>query len=156
MPVTEIAFLEFTPSVTWTTPNISTYFRLVSQRQSTWSGYPLFFFTDTIGSKITLVAGWESVDAHNGWIASEGNQELLRLLGPYLKVVGLVHLDMNFGDVPEGIQQVKVEKLEGDNGEAVGGAKAWSVVAKAVDAEGSYRISEGEGLKRVDLDQLSE
>lgn len=155
MPVTEIAFLQFSPSVTWDTPKIGTYFRLLSQRQSAWSGYPLIFFTDTKGEKITLVSGWDSVEAHNGWIASEGNQELLKLLGPYLTVEGLVHLELRFGDIPEGIQQIKLEKLEGDENWASGGGR-WSAIVKAADTQESYRVSDEEGLKMVSLNQLQE
>jgi len=51
-----------------------------------------------------LLSGWADVAARHEWIASEGNQELLRLLGPYLDVEGLDHLDIEPDKLPVGKQ----------------------------------------------------
>ena len=48
-----------------------------------------------------LLSGWEDVPAHHAWIASDGNQELLKLLGPHLNIELLVHLDVPFENVPD-------------------------------------------------------
>ncbi|KAL6298627.1 hypothetical protein BKA93DRAFT_743807, partial [Sparassis latifolia] len=41
----------------------------VAERQSSWSGHPLFFFQNTTTpSEIYLVTGWTSVGAHEEWI----------------------------------------------------------------------------------------
>jgi hypothetical protein len=89
-----------------------------------------------------LIAGWEDVETHDEWIASEGNKELLKLLEPYLKVQGMVHLALKFQEIPEGIEAVKLERVEDGKSEDGGADGAWSVVVEAVDILGlSYRLT---------------
>ncbi|THV07348.1 hypothetical protein K435DRAFT_574949, partial [Dendrothele bispora CBS 962.96] len=112
MPITELAILRLShpTTTTFTTPPIPAHFALLSQRQSAWSGYPLTFYHNiTDPSFIYLLSGWDSVAAHGEWIKSDENQELLELLGPYLTVEQLAHLDMDFRSVPEG-QQLLIAK----------------------------------------------
>ncbi|KAK7463536.1 hypothetical protein VKT23_006884 [Stygiomarasmius scandens] len=127
MPITELAILKLNPPNTLTTSPIPEHFALLQTRQSAWSSYPLrFYYNIANPSLIYLLSGWDSVDAHGEWIKSDGNQELLKLLGPYLTVEQLAHLDMDSGDMPEGqeSQDLLIAKnvgLQGVEGRWVGG-----------------------------------
>lgn len=68
-------------------------------------------------TRIHLLSGWSSVPAHEAWIASEENQELLRLLTPYLTIDEFVHLDIEFEAfarcLDNGSQSIRYNKVEG-------------------------------------------
>lgn len=118
-PITELAFLNLIPPTTLQTPKLIADFLSASQAQSSWSGYPLYFFfshknakglkaegsneaatsgTPALTTTIYLISGWTSVQAHNEWIASPKNQELLKFFGDagMMEVGGLAHLDIDF------------------------------------------------------------
>lgn len=115
MTVTELAILSLNPSVTLPSATLSPYFALLSSRQSAWSGHPLRFYT--LDNKVLLLSGWADVPAHNDWIASEGNRELLSLLTPHLSIETFVHLDVPFERVPDWeelvLNEVDVTDIEG-------------------------------------------
>lgn len=91
MPVTELATLQLKPGKEWA--DILPHIRDVSREQSSWSGYPLYFFDDAhTAGLIYLLSGWESVEAHERWIASPMNQSLVQALEPHLDILGLQHL----------------------------------------------------------------
>ncbi|KZV68323.1 hypothetical protein PENSPDRAFT_551567, partial [Peniophora sp. CONT] len=94
MTVTELAILVLNPGCTLPSADLSPHFALLSSRQSAWSGYPLRFYMQ--GNKVILLSGWTDVPAHHAWIASEGNQELLKLLLPHIGIDLMVHLDVPF------------------------------------------------------------
>ncbi|KIP08736.1 hypothetical protein PHLGIDRAFT_38913, partial [Phlebiopsis gigantea 11061_1 CR5-6] len=77
------------------------FFTRSLQRQSAWSGHPLLFFRhETTPAIISLISGWKDVPAHHEWIASEGNQELLREAKAILTAKDFHHLEMNFDTMP--------------------------------------------------------
>jgi len=97
MAITEFATLVVKPPHALDTPVLIEGLREAAKRQAAWSGFPLRFFCDET-SRIYLISGWESVDAHNEWIRSAENQGLLVLLGDYLEVEGLVHVDVELNE----------------------------------------------------------
>uniref|UniRef100_A0A0W0EXW0 ABM domain-containing protein n=1 Tax=Moniliophthora roreri TaxID=221103 RepID=A0A0W0EXW0_MONRR len=117
MPITEFATLTFnTPISTAPLPEL---LQRLSTNQSAWSGYPLLFFVDTSDPNIIyLVSGWESVAAHQKWIESNENQELLRLFGPYVEITGFSHLEVNFDEVPREQGFLTVSKGDVDTGDS--------------------------------------
>ncbi|KIM53043.1 hypothetical protein SCLCIDRAFT_61339, partial [Scleroderma citrinum Foug A] len=100
MPITEFASLEFKASRGLSEPAIFAHFQTLSAWQSECSGFPLLFFTNPeVPSEIHLITGWDSVEAHESWIAGERNQELLRVFSPFINILGMVHLDIDFDRV---------------------------------------------------------
>ncbi|KAJ3744478.1 hypothetical protein DFH05DRAFT_1495388 [Lentinula detonsa] len=107
MPITEFATLEVlglstdnSPSITQ--PPLIDHLRLVAEKQSAVSGYPVLFFeslSPTSKSTFYLVSGWRSVEAHYEWIQSQTNQELLVLLKDFIGVKGLAHIDVDFDEM---------------------------------------------------------
>lgn len=103
MTITEFASLELLP-LEKLDPLLAELFEKLASWQAGWSGYQLLFFTDVNNpAKIYLVTGWKDVEAHKEWIASDQNQELLfkyTINKQYLKINGMVHIDMDFDEVP--------------------------------------------------------
>jgi hypothetical protein len=71
-----------------------------------------------------LITGWKDVPAHEKWIAGDQNQELVVKFGPFLKVKGLAHLDMDFNTMPTDKQTFICEKYG-----------QWSVAAKLTESK---------------------
>lgn len=115
-PVTEFAFLNLIPPTTVQTPQLISGFLEGVTAQSAWSGYPLHLFihrrptqpsetapnelenTPVTTTAVYIISGWASVQAHNEWIASPKNQEIMRFFGDanMMSVGGLAHLDIDF------------------------------------------------------------
>ncbi|KAI0314406.1 hypothetical protein OF83DRAFT_1063849 [Amylostereum chailletii] len=85
MTITEFTILTFRSSdTTFHSPTLTSLFTLLSERQSSHSGYPLHFYTNASDPcELFLTSGWRDVPAHHDWIASQGNQELLLLPESY-------------------------------------------------------------------------
>jgi len=84
-----------------------------ADQQSAWSCFDLSFYTnDSSPSEIYLIAGWRDVPAHERWIASNRNQELMVKLGRFLKVRWMVDLNLDFNTVPTEKQIIVCEKYE--------------------------------------------
>ncbi|RXW20456.1 hypothetical protein EST38_g5394 [Candolleomyces aberdarensis] len=97
MTITEFASLKLKAPYTVTSDPLPELFNLVRERQSAWSSYPLFYVTDTSDKSIVhILSGWDSVSAHEEWIKSDGNQDLLKGFASYLEDVTLRHLDVPF------------------------------------------------------------
>lgn len=131
MPITELAILQLLPPYEFHSPHILQLFRTVSTRQSAFSKFSLYYFADVADKSIIyLISGWDDVDSHKKWIASDENQELLRLAAPYLKVPRLFHLDIDFtGPVVQNATIVVVRKCVeklGDKVEYVQGTPSWT------------------------------
>ncbi|KAG1756906.1 uncharacterized protein EDB91DRAFT_1041182 [Suillus paluster] len=78
MPITELATLSLIPPNNLSDPHIVNLFFKVSSWQRSSSGYPLcFFINPEEPAEIYLITGWDDVRAHEKWIASSRNQELL-------------------------------------------------------------------------------
>jgi hypothetical protein len=63
-------------------------------------------------STIYLITGWHDVDAHLQWIASDRNQELLKVAKTFLEIKGMVHLDIDFTEMPSNCEAVIVTRYE--------------------------------------------
>ncbi|EIW84735.1 hypothetical protein CONPUDRAFT_134659 [Coniophora puteana RWD-64-598 SS2] len=100
MPVTEFASLALGPAYYLTHPCVTSFFQKLAKWQSEASGYPLFFYSPPASDEeIYLISGWASVSAHHTWIASDRNQELLRMAEEMLEVRDFLHLDVDFDEV---------------------------------------------------------
>lgn len=134
MTVTELAILSLKPHASLPSPELSPHFALLNARQPAWSGYPMRFYTSA--NKVMILSGWTDVPAHNAWIASEGNQELLGLLLPHLSIELFVHLDVPFERVPDlealalnEVTATDVEHLEVAGRDVEGkDARCWQIV----------------------------
>ncbi|KAG7089487.1 hypothetical protein E1B28_011167 [Marasmius oreades] len=126
MPITEFATFQINTAIT--SDPLPTLFKRVQESQSSWSSYPVLFYSDVTrsssSSTIYLISGWESVAAHQKWIESAENQELLKLFKPYLQITGFSHLTLDFNEFqkgvssdPEGLLAVKNGQVQCDLGE---------------------------------------
>ncbi|KAI6131910.1 hypothetical protein EDD17DRAFT_1477944 [Pisolithus thermaeus] len=138
MPITEFASLQFKAARSLAEPDILALFQKLSAWQSECSGYPLLFFTNPKApSEIHLITGWEDVETHETWILGERNQELLRVFTPFINILGMVHLDIDFERIPKDAESMTCLKF----GEGVG-----VQVAKAI--AGNFRWAEiGQNLQ---------
>ncbi|KAG8958111.1 hypothetical protein FRC03_009447 [Tulasnella sp. 419] len=107
----------------------------LSSRQLAWSGFPVVVLTDavegetSVASKqaiIHLVSGWTSIEAHQEWMTSEKNHDLLLGLGPLVDMKQLVHLDSGFDSIKNFLEQaqdrtVMIRGTDAPSTEAVGG-----------------------------------
>lgn len=103
MSITEFASLELISPHTLANPEplLAKLFERLADWQASWSSHQLLFFTNSLDpSKIYLVTGWKDIEAHQKWIASDQNQELLFKFKRFLKVNRMVHLDMDFNKMP--------------------------------------------------------
>ncbi|KDQ61222.1 hypothetical protein JAAARDRAFT_32224 [Jaapia argillacea MUCL 33604] len=127
MTITEFACLQFTdPKHTFHSPDILSLFRMLSERQSTWSTYPLLFLQSKPSEPgndspalIYLMTGWEDEAAHWEWIKSEENQALVGLFGPCLEIRWMVHLDCEFDETKMGVENLVFKKVDGSPAEKV-------------------------------------
>ena len=161
MPVTEFAILEALAPYTVDASPVQTFLADVARQQAAWSGFPLLFFRDAAApATVYLVSGWTDVPAHEKWIASEPNQELLRRAALVLAVKAFFHLDINFETMPVGVQCVIWEALPDDiaqaelGGEVVGGARSglkivWEGAGRVLE-EQSGDIHRLRGYTRVE------
>ncbi|KAF9242104.1 hypothetical protein BU15DRAFT_44273, partial [Melanogaster broomeanus] len=152
--ITEFATLVFSPPHNPSDPTFRSLFQKLSTWQSACSGFPLLFFTNPDGpSEIHLITGWDSVEAHEAWIKGDQNQELLRLFAPYIDPPKMVHLDIDFESIPEGLETVVIERYsEGSIGTRHGEQglfkrTAWSQVGRDLggnfDSRGVYHFTSG-------------
>ncbi|KAJ3514204.1 hypothetical protein NLJ89_g2504 [Agrocybe chaxingu] len=129
MPITEFATLRIKEPYTLQDEDLHGHFRTLSKWQAEWSSFPLTFYTNVDDhSLIYLISGWESVEAHMKWIASERNQELLRIFDSFISIAAFAHIDIDFTEIPEGTQVLALRKGEpGDIGAEEGlGPHMWT------------------------------
>ncbi|KAG2154090.1 hypothetical protein DEU56DRAFT_772888 [Suillus clintonianus] len=125
MPITEFASLSLIPPNKLSDPHVVDLFSKVSSWQASSSGYPLCFFTNPEEpAEIHLITGWDDVRAHERWIASSRNQELLQTAEGFLNIIGMVHLDLDFNAFPVGAESLVCVR-------SAGGAKGASEEAKS-------------------------
>ncbi|KAF8222485.1 hypothetical protein L208DRAFT_1413372 [Tricholoma matsutake] len=111
MPITEFAIFQLLHPHTFHSGSAADLFRKLNAWQAEISTYPLYFFADkVVPSTIYLISGWHNVDAHMQWVASDRNQELLRVAKPLLTVKGMVHLDIDFTAMPMDCDVVTIKK----------------------------------------------
>jgi len=101
MPVTEFVTLKFKQPFNIDHPPIRQGFQTLFIQQSEWSGYPLTLYINTTNERIVyLVSGWEDVEAHNKWIASQANQDLLTYFEPFVTIDDFTHVAIDFAQFP--------------------------------------------------------
>ncbi|KAG7442232.1 uncharacterized protein BT62DRAFT_451803 [Guyanagaster necrorhizus] len=154
--VTEFAELQFGSPDFSSQSSLRDLLLRLRTNQATWSGFPVCFYTESSGKTLYLNSGWQSVPAHEEWIAGDENQTLLKLFEPHVQITDFVHLDVEFGDVlSAGEERLKFRKVEG--------GKQWEIVRKDVEGKkadgerycfskvGSDELSEGEIIQKVSL-----
>jgi hypothetical protein len=114
MPITEFASLSLIPPNTLSDTHIIHLFSKISSWQSSTSGYLLTFFTNPAEpAEIHLITGWDDVRAHEKWIASSRNQELLQIAKGFLNIIGMVHLDLDFNEFPVEVESLVCVRVTG-------------------------------------------
>lgn len=114
MPITEFASLSLIPPNTLSDSHVVDLFSKVSSWQSSSSGYSLNFFTNPAEpAEIHLITGWDDVCAHEKWIASSRNQELLQIAEGFLNIIGMVHLDLDFNEFPAEVESLVCVRATG-------------------------------------------
>ncbi|KAB5595113.1 hypothetical protein CTheo_1401 [Ceratobasidium theobromae] len=95
-PVTEFAILRLRSPVSLADPDLTAGLHRVSTQQSSWSGFPLHWFTYSKSENtfVCILSQWESVPAHQLSIDSPQNQALLDLLLPKLDIFAFCHVDL--------------------------------------------------------------
>ncbi|KAF7979572.1 hypothetical protein HWV62_41858 [Athelia sp. TMB] len=113
MSITEFASLELKHPHTLSSPppHFISLLQRLSAEQSAHSGYPLLFFTEAEHPlPLHLISGWTDVPAHDAWIASAQNQQLLIDFADFIEIKGLMHLDINFDTLPVKDRGILCEK----------------------------------------------
>lgn len=175
MPVTEFAILEALEPHAVDSPLVQTFLADVARQQAAWSGYPLLFFKDAAKpTAIYLISGWTDVPAHDKWIASEPNQELLGRAGPILAVKQFFHLNIDFEMIPvevqrmvweivsnEGVGVERNDEVAGSGGS--GSGSVWEGVGRVLEEKSGdiHRLSgymriEEEGVPQITRGQYRE
>ncbi|OJA11793.1 hypothetical protein AZE42_09315 [Rhizopogon vesiculosus] len=161
MPITEFASLSLMSPNKLSDPHVVELFSKLSSWQASASGYPLCFFTNQQEFReVYLVTGWNDVAAHEEWIKSARNQELLEIGGKFLDVIGMVHLDLDFSEFPVGAESlVCVRSVGGTEGQSEKGKQdnvvqvqgGWTGYGKDVQetSTGMYCFTENGALEDV-------
>jgi hypothetical protein len=144
MPITELAFLPVKDdALPLTSPQLHPHFVTLAAQQSAHSRYKLHFFQSISDpSLIILLSGWESVEAHNEWIAGEKNQALLKAFAPVMDMTRLymVHLGIEPANEWKNIEVLAIERGEGIvEGESASGV-IWEAVGDDVEAKTKDRF----------------
>jgi len=122
MPVTEFATLKFKEPFTIDHPPIRQGFQTLFVQQAEWSGYPLTLYINTQNEQLVyLVSGWESVEAHNKWIASQANKDLLAFFEPFITIDDFAHVAIDFAQFPTNAEVLTCRKYSvGDQHHGLG------------------------------------
>ncbi|KAG9124949.1 hypothetical protein FRC07_009583 [Ceratobasidium sp. 392] len=173
-PVTEFAILRLKHDRPHTDSELYAYLRRVSAEQSAWSSFPLHWFTYTTTNDgparetdtfICILSQWASVPAHQVWIDSAQNQELLALLSPTIELASFCHVALKSDEVDKvlGTDKLRWKYLTEevlDKGDASGWAVDTSeprfYVFKIVGSEEVGSESKGgwTTMSRLDLSNL--
>ena len=141
MAITELALLPLKDaSLPLTSPLLYPHFKTLAEQQRAHSGYKLHFFQSvTNPGLVILLSGWESVEAHNKWIAGEQNQALLKVFSPVLDIEGImmVHLGIEPDKGWDGIEYLMYQRVgHGESYEAIqDGDIVWESVGQDVEGK---------------------
>jgi len=164
MPITEFASLSLIPPNKLSDPHVIELFSKVSSWQASSSGYQLCFFTNPDEpAEIHLITGWDGVAAHDEWIKSSRNQELLQNGRNFLNIMGMVHLDLDFSEFPVGVESLICVRFIGAIEDLSEEAKVkramhvkggWTRYGKDVQQSGTgvYYFTESDTLEDIDGD----
>ncbi|KAF8609011.1 hypothetical protein BDV93DRAFT_214882 [Ceratobasidium sp. AG-I] len=125
-PVTEFADLRLKPGFTLGDSVLQDGLRRVNAEQSAWSTFPLHWFTytptdDSHETHVCILSQWASVSAHQAWIDSPQNQDLLALLGPKLDIASFCHIDLHVSR--QGVELDEVLEASNLSWETLGAAE---------------------------------
>jgi hypothetical protein len=102
------------------------------------------------------------VAAHEEWIKSSRNQELLKTAENFLNIIGMVHLDLNFNEFPVGVESLICARFTGADTEGLSeeveqksvahGREGWVGYGKDVQeiSTGVYYFTESDTLEDVE------
>ena len=139
MSVTEFARLEFVKPNDLFSPNILPLFTKVSELQAAWSGYPLLFYRNiNKEDEYFLISGWKDVPAHEAWMKSEQNQGLLKALGSSVGAIDLIHLNIDYDQMPKDLDTLVLKQSSGESevGKGAGGDNSdWQAIGKDVEGK---------------------
>ncbi|KAK0436457.1 hypothetical protein EV421DRAFT_1127422 [Armillaria borealis] len=152
MTITEFAELQFHSADFLSQPSLRDLLLRLRTNQGAWSGFPVHFYTkDSEQVLLHLISGWQSVPAHEAWIASDENQTLLKLFEPHVQITDFVHLDVEFGGIlGGGEERLRFWKNKGGTIDE----KRWEVIGN--DVEEKKTKGEKYCFSHVDSDQSSE
>ncbi len=125
MTITEFAELQFHSADFLSQPSSRDLLLRLRTNQGAWSGFPVYFYTKDSEKVLYLISGWQSVLAHEEWIASDENQTLLKLFEPHVQITDFVHLDVEFGGIlgggkkGQGFGKTKVERSMRSDGKSL-------------------------------------
>ncbi|KAK0473582.1 hypothetical protein IW261DRAFT_1657507, partial [Armillaria novae-zelandiae] len=145
-----LAELQFHSAGFLSRPSLRDLLVRLRKNQGAWSGFPVYFYTKDSERVLYLISGWQSVSAHEEWIASDKNQALLQLFEPHVQITDFVHLDVEFGGILSGGEEMlsfwksKGGAIHEKRCEVIGG-----------DVEGKETKGEKYCFSHVDADQSS-
>ncbi|KAF2761795.1 hypothetical protein EJ05DRAFT_185377 [Pseudovirgaria hyperparasitica] len=116
MPITELATLTLAPTISPNNPTLKSHLRRAKHAMQSYTSHPFYYYTSPPSPpsphphapqqptpKIYILGQWASLAQHtSGFIPSAQNQELLSLLGDYMAVESLVHIDVPSAVLPLG------------------------------------------------------
>lgn len=130
MPVTEFVTFKFKEPFTINHAPIRQGFQTLFIQQAEWSGYPLSLYQNIQDEGIVyLISGWENVDAHNKWIASQANQDLLTYFEPFITIDDFAHVTIDFRQFPIGAEVLTCRKYSVDDQRRGPGADGGQVLS---------------------------
>lgn len=154
MTVTELAILKAVTPGAVQTPSVQAFLRTTAEQQAARSRFPVLYYHPITSNpsgdvdEVYLLSGWDSVAAHNVWIASAANQALLKEMDGMFALAGFFHLDIDFGAFPrdevrwvtwEVIAQGQARACDGGGGDSAGtsasGAVLWERIGRVLDSE---------------------
>lgn len=151
MTITEFAELQFHSADFLSQPSSRDHLLRLRTNQGAWSGFPVYFYMKDSEKVLYLISGWQSVLAHEEWIASDENQTLLKLFEPHVQITDFVHLDVEFGGIlGGGEERLRFWKNKGGAIDE----ERWEIIG--TDVEGRKMEGEKYCFSHVDSDQSSE
>lgn len=161
MTITELATLKLYNPYNATTHGIDGIFLGATAAQTKWSSQPVYLFSDhedpQLQRIIYLISGWESVSAHQEWIASDENQSWLKALEDYVDEVQLKHLDFAFEKEALDVGCVVYRNFKTKNdGDTEGDGAEWSAEGINLEAPdtGLHRLTAYPGVRYPDLEAI--
>lgn len=153
MTVLEFAIFTLRTPYTPSSPTVKSILGNALKALNTASGHPFTLLTQIESpNTIYLVGAWDSVPAHNSFLASDENQKLLADAKDVIDVDIMYHAEMDGGAVPLGAPVVSVGRhhvkpgmkvrFEGCFGRVRG---VLSGATRAWEVAGGWRVDEGEG-----------
>ncbi|KIM48610.1 hypothetical protein M413DRAFT_437812 [Hebeloma cylindrosporum] len=158
MPVTEFVTLKFKEPFTINHPPIHQGFQTLFPQQAEWSGYPLTLYQNTQDERLFyLISGWDNVEAHNKWIASQANQDLFTYFEPFITIEDFAHVAIDFRQFPTEVEVLTCRKysiddqrrgLGADGGQVLNHGEIWAVEGRGEEKPTDiYRFAAREGFQ---------